>query len=234
MDLVSNSSPANTLGTEANKTRDYIAQRTAAVQPIAKGGTGATSASAARANLDLVKTLTSASSEGKIPAFNAAGQLPCGTPSSTGQAANKGYVDGAVSSRVAKSGDTMTGDLKLPNAPTVASSYVGLYYETSGGRVCRGSSSRRYKQNITDADPALFDGVLDLRPRVFQRRKQGHFSEVGLIAEEVAPLVPWLVVNDEQDRPEAVNYEQLALALLPVVQDLAARVAKLEAERGVS
>ena len=51
MDIMTGSEQANTLDTEMNLTRDYIAQRTSAVTPISKGGTGATSASAARTNL---------------------------------------------------------------------------------------------------------------------------------------------------------------------------------------
>jgi hypothetical protein len=38
---------------EINKSRDYIAQRTAAVAPVAKGGTGSTNAAGARTNLDV-------------------------------------------------------------------------------------------------------------------------------------------------------------------------------------
>lgn len=222
---------ANRIAELIARVQDDLADKTgnkSAPVPVSKGGTGGATAEAARAALGLVKTLTSADSEGKIPAYNAAGQLPTGSPASSGQAANKGYVDEAVGDRVAKTGDTITGQLRLPNADTVSSSYVGLYFETSGGKICRGSSSRRYKQHIRDADPNLFAGVLDLRERVFERRKKGNFSEVGLIAEEVVEVVPWLVVHDEQGRPDAVNYEHLALALLPVVRDLAARVEQIE------
>lgn len=51
MDIMTGSEPANTLDTEVNLTRDYIAQRTSTVTPVSKGGTGATSASGARTNL---------------------------------------------------------------------------------------------------------------------------------------------------------------------------------------
>ena len=51
MDLVSGSALANTIDDELNKTRDYIAQRTSAETPVSKGGTGATTAAAARASL---------------------------------------------------------------------------------------------------------------------------------------------------------------------------------------
>lgn len=51
MDLVLGSQAANTIDTEINKSRDYIAQKTSDVTPVAKGGTGATNASGARSNL---------------------------------------------------------------------------------------------------------------------------------------------------------------------------------------
>lgn len=51
MAIVAGTAQANTIDTEINRSRDYIAQRTSAVTPITKGGTGATTAAAARTNL---------------------------------------------------------------------------------------------------------------------------------------------------------------------------------------
>jgi len=51
MDVVPGTADIRDSYDEHNKTRDYIAQRTSTVTPIAKGGTGATTAAAARANL---------------------------------------------------------------------------------------------------------------------------------------------------------------------------------------
>lgn len=39
MAILTGSEPANTIDTEINKTRDYIADRTSTVTPVAKGGT---------------------------------------------------------------------------------------------------------------------------------------------------------------------------------------------------
>ena len=51
MDVVSGTADRRLGYDEINKTRDYIAQRTSAVTPVARGGTGADNAAAARANL---------------------------------------------------------------------------------------------------------------------------------------------------------------------------------------
>jgi hypothetical protein len=55
---------ANTLDTEIMLTRDYIAQRTSAVTPITKGGTGATTVAGARNALGLGNT------SGAVPVAN--------------------------------------------------------------------------------------------------------------------------------------------------------------------
>jgi hypothetical protein len=50
--------------TEINRSRDYIAQRTNAITPITKGGTGATTATGARTNLDVRQRLFAVGSDG--------------------------------------------------------------------------------------------------------------------------------------------------------------------------
>ena len=51
MDLVPSTGKVKDGATEMNKTRDYIAKRTSAITPVAKGGTGASTSGGARANL---------------------------------------------------------------------------------------------------------------------------------------------------------------------------------------
>ncbi len=64
MAIVPGSTLANTIHTEINQTRDYIAQRTSAVQPIAKGGTGATTAGAASPRSEAFRALKSSTAPG--------------------------------------------------------------------------------------------------------------------------------------------------------------------------
>jgi hypothetical protein len=61
MDVVPGSVAANTIDTEINKTRDYIATR---VTPVTHGGTGSTTASAARTALGLASGATAVASLG--------------------------------------------------------------------------------------------------------------------------------------------------------------------------
>lgn len=105
---------------------------------------------------------------------------------------------------------------------------------------CHNTSSIRYKENVRDypLDP---DKVLALRPRLYDRKGEDTPSnEFGLIAEEVNEYVPELVQwMDKEDGNgpmiEALRYDLLGVALLPVVQrqqrqidDLTARLARLE------
>lgn len=92
----------------------------------------------------------------------------------------------------------------------------------------RNTSSRRYKEQIEDAeiDPAA---VLNLRPVTYHRKNdQTGEREFGLIAEEVqdAGLEDLVVWYDGQI--DGVRYDLVAVSLLSVVKDQAARIATLE------
>lgn len=112
------------------------------------------------------------------------------------------------------------------------------------GIVYRSTSSRRYKEKIQDAeiDP---DAVLQMRGRTWKAKPHDgdEFDptrdrrHVGFIAEELDDLgLTDFVVYDEDDRPDAIQYDRLSVALLAVLQrqndtieSLTARVEALEA-----
>ena len=114
----------------------------------------------------------------------------------------------------------------------IASSPQGVIY--------RLTSSARYKVEIQDQDVAL-DSVRALRPRSYVDRTQwedngndstGLRRYLGLIAEEVAEipgLGDLLVPRDDEGRPEAVDYDRVAVALIPWLHALEARLDALEA-----
>ncbi len=97
----------------------------------------------------------------------------------------------------------------------------------SAGQLGTISSSRRYKQDIEDLG-APADAVLRLRPVQFRYTKAyadgARPLQYGLIAEEVAEVLPELVAYDDDGRPETVMYQALPTLLL-------AQVRRLEHER---
>ncbi|AGM12200.1 hypothetical protein ZEMLYA_25 [Streptomyces phage Zemlya] len=132
---------------------------------------------------------------------------------------------------------------KQPHARGVSGSgtYYAVWVRGDGG-FCRNTSSIKFKENVRDfaIDP---DAVLALDPKIYDRKaeinddgelEEGNKDEVGLIAEEVAEHLPW-IVNYLDGEVDGLRYDLLGVALLPVVQrqakqieDLEARLARLE------
>ncbi|AGM12123.1 tail protein [Streptomyces phage Sujidade] len=132
---------------------------------------------------------------------------------------------------------------KQPHARGVSGSgtYYAVWVRGDGG-FCRNTSSIKFKENVRDyeIDP---DAVLALDPKIYDRKaevndegeiEEGNKDEVGLIAEEVAEHLPW-IVNYLDGEVDGLRYDLLGVALLPVVkrqakqiEDLEARLARLE------
>ncbi len=92
---------------------------------------------------------------------------------------------------------------------------------TATGQLGVVSSSRRYKEDIRSMGDTS-DRLLKLRPVTF-RYKQPNESgqkpeQYGLIAEEVAKVMPELVIYNEKGRPETVAYQTLTPLLLNELQ----------------
>ncbi|MEX1655507.1 tail fiber domain-containing protein [Streptomyces pseudovenezuelae] len=146
-----------------------------------------------------------------------------------------------------ESGDTISwaNGSKKPYSNTATDGTFYAVWVEGSGTFCRNTSARKFKENIEDfeVDP---DAVLKIRPVIYDRKDQvdeesgevrpGRKGEVGLIADEVDELgLKWLVqyMDGEVD---ALRYDLLGVALLPVVQrqarqlaDLEGRLAELEA-----
>jgi hypothetical protein len=90
----------------------------------------------------------------------------------------------------------------------------------------KNTSSARYKHNIREhrIDPAR---VLALDPVLYERTHNGDVTEYGLIAEQVAELVPELA-QWFHGKVDNVRYDLLAVALLAVVKDQERRLLALE------
>ncbi len=216
MAVLDGSELANTLDTEVNRTRDYIAQRTSAVTPISKGGTNATSASAARTNLD-VPSNADLATKANVSHFHQT--LNAGVGKSFGWNAT------VVAGGVWNTGNDVrvAGVLLLPTAGPATSSPV-LAYIQSDGRVCKGTSSIRYKENVKDA-PVLGDIFPTLRE--YQMKDGDGKKLIGYIAEELVgtPAERFVVYDGEQ--VESIDFIGL---LLGQVAQLQKRLAALEAK----
>ena len=121
---------------------------------------------------------------------------------------------------------------KIQHSTTGAS--ANCFIDPSDNRIWRSTSSRRYKQDIEDAevDPAA---VLDMQPRTWRDKAEVEADPdterryVGFIAEELHDLgLGQFVVYDDDGLPEAISYDRLTAAVIPVLKDLNERVSRLE------
>jgi hypothetical protein len=128
------------------------------------------------------------------------------------------------------------------------SNYYAVWVGDDGGyHFGRNVSSIKYKENVTTATVDPWN-VLQLRPVRYDRKAtyrypedekgnrlegpaqkiEGAKDEFGLIAEEVAPLLPE-VVTKYDGVIDGVRYDLLGVALLPVVQAQQEQIDKLTA-----
>jgi len=104
---------------------------------------------------------------------------------------------------------------------------------TSNGQLGMNTSSRRFKYDIQDMGTASAD-LLKLRPVTFRYKQAqddgSHPLQYGLIAEEVAEVMPELVAYDKDGQPRTVLYNVLPSLLLNEVQRQNAEIAALNTE----
>lgn len=101
----------------------------------------------------------------------------------------------------------------------------------SAGQLGTISSSRRFKQEINDLG-GIASALQNLRPVSFRYTKPfvdgGKPVQYGLIAEEVADVLPELVAYDADGEPETVMYHVLPTLLVAEIQRLERERAQLE------
>lgn len=260
MDLVAGSVLANTIDTEITKTRDYIANGpthwkpgvtlpasliSGGAVPIANGGTAGTTAAAARSNLGIIAV--------NIPTTGSNVQADIDFLASRVTTAQN-----TADAKVSKAGDTMSGHLYLPGSVGATSGYT-VAYINGDGRVSRGVSSARYKDDITDIDPATLGEIFPQLVTYILKDDEGRTIRTGHIAEhlQASPELERFVVHareviydpvmddegnvigyqavgtrrvrDAEGNPVPESIDFISLLLAQTAQ-LAARVAELEAK----
>jgi hypothetical protein len=138
---------------------------------------------------------------------------------------------------------TDSGTIRIGNANQTRAFFAGVYGVTvdpatemtvmidSTGQLGTVSSSRRTKRDVRDIG-SRSAALLSLRPVSFRyRTRAGDALQFGLIAEEVAKVLPELVVHGSDGRPATVKYHLLAPLLLNELQRLRAEVEELRAAR---
>jgi hypothetical protein len=80
------------------------------------------------------------------------------------------------------------------------------------------TSSIALKQNIEPLKSGL-EKILQLTP-VSYERKSNNKNEIGLIAEDVAEVMPELVSFDEEGKPVGIHYSKLSVLLIQALKEL--------------
>jgi hypothetical protein len=238
--------PANTIDTEIMLTRDYIAQRTAAIALATPTASGS----------QLVK-------------WDASGRIQAVGPDTPFDVANKGYVDSVVAAinlswgSISGKPSTFPPSAHNHDAGNITSGTITRPVSTSGegrfgaawnnnivstrravwmeadGTLGHTASARKFKQDIRPAE-LTFEQLRAIPVVLYRYRKQvaaekagkiDHAAtEIGTLADDLHDLGLWqFVIYDNDGAPLSVHYELLALAALSLGQQLADRVEAFDA-----
>lgn len=80
------------------------------------------------------------------------------------------------------------------------------------------TSSIAYKENINPIENAL-NAILQLAGKIYDRKDGSAKNEAGLIAEDVAEVIP-NIVNYRDEKPDSIMYSRLTAYLVEAVKDL--------------
>lgn len=98
----------------------------------------------------------------------------------------------------------------------------GLYFGSGTLGICLGTSSARYKRNITDMKEGLAQ-ISRLRPVNFFYKKghgdNGEKKQYGFLAEETIDIVPQLTGLDKEGKPNSVDILGLVPVLVKALQE---------------
>jgi polyhydroxyalkanoate synthesis regulator phasin len=146
---------------------------------------------------------------------------------------NQGVAAEGATIRIGDSNQTRTFIAGIRGVTTGSQNAIAVLID-SNGQLGTASSSRRFKKDIRDIGEAS-SRLLDLRPVSFRYIGQSEGVHFGLIAEEVAEVLPELVVHDASGQVETVAYHEMPAMLLNELQKqhatIQAQQAQIEAQR---
>jgi len=105
---------------------------------------------------------------------------------------------------------------------------VGISGQLTVGTIVE-TSSIAYKENINPIDNAL-NKVLKLVGVTYDRKDGSKINEAGLIAEEVAEVIP-NIVSEKDGKPEGIQYTKLTAYLIECIKELNAKIERLEGKK---
>jgi hypothetical protein len=129
-------------------------------------------------------------------------------------------------------------DLFVPKVYVSTTGSAANVFVTSAGQIIRSTaSSARFKENITDWSGEGLAEILKLKPRTFTY-KADYYSQpnrvvLGLIAEEVEAVSPFLVDFENEDgtgQVENVRYANIVVPLIKAIQELKAELDTAKAQ----
>ena len=184
------------------------------------------------ATMDWVLNAGSTGPQAGLAARNSAGQMSVGNPSHPLHATNKQYVDDRIYPvDQSATGATVMRRWSSGRGANVEDPVNPL--ETANRRYVDTTRSRTtWKTNIQPMRAGLNE-VRDLNPVTFDYKADAPATGTGVhggLVEQVARVLPQLVVNGDDGAPERIRDRELTWVLVNAVQQLADRVDELSEE----
>jgi|GEM_PF-5413441 len=106
----------------------------------------------------------------------------------------------------------------------IYSTYLEYDIDGSPWGVTKFASSERFKEDIADLELES-EKIYDLRPVSFNwKPERGGGRDFGLIAEEVAKVIPLLAAYDDEGKPFSARYDMLPVLLLQQLKEKDAEI----------
>jgi len=135
-----------------------------------------------------------------------------------------------VAGYISSTGQITGNELFWTTTATQGTGFQVCYTGSNPYRPVRCTSSKRYKENITDLKLGGLSTVNQLQPREYDR-KQGGNHEIGFIAEEAAEISEDLITREDGEIV-SFQYSNYTAVLTKAIQELDDKVEKISKTKG--